>query len=494
MSKKYVSIFILVLITSALSAQVYVPISMIKGLDISRDSTTLGFYQSVHSSEITEAFELPDPMIRTSLNSAHPRGFNDGAVWKGKGITTEIHAGIAGRFGVFSYTLYPVVYYSQNLEPEIFPPSLRNGISQYNYQFTARLGGIDWVQRYGSSSFAAFHPGQSELKLQIDKFITSVSTQNYSVGPSVFNPIILSRQAGGFPHLRIGSTPFDIKIKDVYLGKTELNFVAGFLQESDYFDENDENDQSYFNALFFTYSPPFFENLTLGFNKALYKQTNRFSAQDLISVIHILDTVGPNDQFDQLASATMEWKFPEVGFRAYMEFAYNDFGGFFKWIEPEHSRAYTIGFEKESTMKNGDEIHITYEHTNLSRNHTFLWRAEPTYYIHSVNRQGYTNRGQLLGAGIGPGSNSDILKIDYTHKKSVIGFFGSRIEYNKDYLVVNIGQGTHDIEYGWGGHITHNFEKLQVFGEGIYSRSRNRYYIQKTHNFYLSLGTLIHLN
>ncbi len=489
---RFISLAILILFVSVLcEAQISVPGSLFENIDIAHDTTTLSFHKSVQLNYETKQLELLDPNIRASVNNYYPRGLNDGPVWKGKGLTTEIHAGFAGKLKALTFAFYPVIFYSQNLEQNLTPNINVNALSPFGYQFGR--GRIDWVQRYGASSFVSLHPGQSEIKLQFGKFVTSLSTQNYSVGPSVYNPIILSRQGAGFPHLRIGSNPFDVSIKNVSLGTAEINFIAGFLKESDYFDGNDDNNKSYFNGLFLAYSPSFLKNLTIGFNKTLYKQTKRFSAQDLLSVITVLDTVGPNDQFDQLASATLEWKFPEVGFRAYAEFAYNDFGGYFRWIEPEHSRAYTIGFEKESQLQNKDIFTISYEHTNLSRNHTYLWRAEPTFYIHSVNRQGYTNQGQLLGAGIGPGSNSDMLVVKYNHQNSTIGLSGQRIETNKDYLVVNNKNSLHDQEYSVGGYAKHQFKNANVFFEIIRSKNYYKYYTKTVGNLYLSIGASIRI-
>lgn len=471
--------------------QVSVPGSFFQSIEIFNDSSTLAFHSSVHFIRVDDnSFNFLDPQIRISGNTNYPRGLNDGTVWKGKGITSELHLGVSGKLGSLSYTFYPVIYHSQNLRYDL-STQLNSSINSFGYQYTNGLGGgVDWVQRYGSSAFFNFHPGQSEVRLQFGKFFSAISTQNYSAGPSVFNPIILSRQGGGFPHLRIGSDPFNVKIKGINLGKLEANFLMGYLKESDYFDKNNDNDNSYFNGLFLAYTPPFMPNLTLGFNKVLYKQTQRFSPQDLYSVIVIKDTIGPNDQFDQLASATMEWKFLEVGFRAYAEFAYNDFGGNYKWIEPEHSRAYTIGFEKHTDFENKDVLIIIYEHTNLSRNHTYMWRAEPTFYIHSVNIQGYTNRGQILGAGIGPGANSDMVSIKYNHQNQTFGLGAQRIEKNKDYFVVNIqDRRMHDIEYSFGTFYQMNFDKLLLSFELIYSKNLNRYYVLDNNqaNLYTSL-------
>tara|TARA_Y100000310_G_C20621334_1_gene783475 strand:+ start:161 stop:1648 length:1488 start_codon:yes stop_codon:yes gene_type:complete len=495
MKLKAILVLVTFFITIVGQAQVAVPGGFFHNLDLFNDSTTLTFHSSVQTENVANAFDVLNPQTQFSINTNYPRGLNDGPVWKGKGLTSEIHAGVQGKIGVVSYTFYPVLYHSQNLQFDLAEQRV-NGISPYGYQYGVG-GGIDWVQRYGGSSFMAFHPGQSELKLELGKFVTSLSTQNYSVGPSVFNPIILSRQGPGFPHFRLGSNPFDLKIKEINLGKLEANFIVGFLKASDHFDNNEDNNKSYFNALFLAYSPPFLKNATLGINKALYKQTSRYSAQDLLSVITVLDTVGPNDQFDQLASATLEWKFPEVGFRAYAEFAVNDFGGAAKWIEPEHSRAYTIGFEKLTQLKSGDSFVLIYEHTNLSRNHTYLWRAEPTFYVHSVNRQGYTNRGQLLGAGIGPGSNSDMGSLKFFTGKNTFGGCLQRIENNKDYFAVNIrDRFNHHIEYSGGLFYQREFDRYIASAEAIFSRDNNRYYVLSDDhlNVYMSFKFIYKLN
>lgn len=394
--------------------QVVIPASF-EDLDKFTDSTTLGFYESIKISD--SSWEILDPLLKVSFNSTYPRGYNDGAVWKGKGMNFELHGGIAGQKGRFSYTVHPVLYYSQN-----------TGVSQLaSDEFKYPFAQIDWVQRYGNDGFISFHPGQTEVKMQWGKFSTSISTQNYSAGPSVYNPITLSRQGGGFPHVKLALDPFDINIRKVKTGKWEVNLIAGVLSESDYFDTNSQNDNRYINGLFLAYQPSFLPELTLGFNKVLYKDTQFFNAKDLLSTIHILDdgvrgdSIDTNDTFDQLASATMNWDFPEVGFRAYGEFSRNDFSGkFVRFLrEPEHSRAYTVGLEKRLINAKGSLIIINAEHTNLSRNHTFLYQPEPSYYIHNINKQGYTNSGQLLGAGIGPGSNSDQLRVRVEKERKI---------------------------------------------------------------------------
>lgn len=494
MKKISFSVSLLALSFYSAFGQVNVPGNFFEPIEQDFDSIGLSLFTSVSDEDYPERFKLIDPLVKLSFNSAYPRGFNDGAIWKGKGLTTEAHAGFGGTIGAFSYTFFPTVYLSQN--SDFKRPPHTNPYSEYSYQFGNNR--IDWVQQYGSGSFTRFHFGQSELKFKKGRFRAAISTQNYSQGPSLHNPIILSRQAGGFPHIRLGAQPFDLKLGKARIGKFDINLLAGLLKESEYFDTNTSNDDRYFNSLFVGYSPSFLPALTVGFYKALYKSTEFFEAADLRSVLIVTETdpTLPNDSFDQLASISMNWNFPEVGFRTYAEFAKNDFTssgeirGFL--VEPEHSRAFTIGFEKTGLLGKKNRYAILYEHTTLSRNHTFLWRPEPTFYAHDINRQGYTNEGQILGAGIGPGGNSDNMSISLDFGNRKAGGQIQRIEKNKDYFVVNIQNANlHDVEYTGGLFYQQEKAKMIWTAETNFSYNYNRDYVRTDNvfNFYMGLSS-----
>ncbi|MEM0939863.1 MAG: hypothetical protein AAF600_22105 [Bacteroidota bacterium] len=482
-----------------LFSQKSTPGFLLNQLNKTNDTTTIGFYTSVVQSE--KSFEFLDLNTRVSFNSSYPRGFNDGPVWKGKGATFELHGGIEGKKGKLSYQLMPVVFFSQNADYDLAPRN-EEIPNQFGYQFFFQTRDyLDWVQRYGEDSDLYFHPGQSEIKFQTGKFISSLSTQNYSFGPSMFNPILLSQQGGGFPHLRLGSEPFSLGKK---LGEMEVNFITGILIESNYFDEINENDERYYNALFFGYSPGFLDNLRIGLGKVLYKQTRYFEVEDLFSTIYNSESETReglntgNDTFDQMASVFIDWSFPSIGFRAYAEFAKNDFTGRTRGtiVEPEHSRGYSVGFEKKTITKTKKEILLVYEHINLSRNQSYLYRATPSFYAHGVNTQGYTNNGQLLGAGIGPGGNSDhiFVRVDKKSDES-FGFLIQRIENNRDYFVTTIqDKGKHDIEYSLGTGFSKKLNNIQVLAELTLSHNFNRYYNDDKTNLAVMIGTSIDLN
>jgi len=81
------------------------------------------------------------------------------------------------------------------------------------------------------------------------------------------------------------------------------------------------------------------------------------------------------------------------------------------------------------------------ELTHLQVPDTFLVGDEPFWYVHETDpRDGYTNAGRYVGAGIGPGSNSLMLDISYIRN---INSFGMKIEryiHNNDlYYLGNAG-------------------------------------------------------
>ncbi|MFY0599805.1 MAG: hypothetical protein JXR03_09030 [Cyclobacteriaceae bacterium] len=405
-----------------------------------------------------------------SFNSKYPRSYNDGSVWKGKGITNELNGGVQLRTGLLYATFYPVIFHSGNASYHM--KSINPDQNKFNYQFGVSRN-IDFVQRYGDNSFTEFNLGQSELAFRTKHFHIAASTQNFTLGPSKYNGIIMSNGAPGFPHIVIGTPQkINLKIKNFDLGNAEINLYYGLLSESNYFDTISNNNKSYLNALSIGYEIPYIKGLSVGFQKVLYKNTQHFNINDIYSMFHRHDKgiilsqngdtlVDTNDKFDQLASAHIEWKISNQDMRIYFEFARNDFNGTLRNLitEFEHSRAYSLGLEKAFKLKSGQNLHLSYEHTFLPRYLSYNYRPNPAFYTHNIVRQGYTNRGQLIGAGIGPGSVSDIFTSTWFRKNSYLGFMIQKIRFDEDYFITKIPNNLdkikrHDVEYSLGLNYT----------------------------------------
>jgi hypothetical protein len=138
---------------------------------------------------------------------------------------------------------------------------------------------------------------------------------------------------------------------------------------------------------------------------------------------------------DQLMSLFCRWVFPNDGFEAYFEWlrasmpvSLRDF-----LTDPSHSRGYTVGLQwLAAENSRGGALRLQAEVTNLEQDASFRYRAIGSIYTSRVVPQGYTLRGQSLGAAIGPGSSSQWLSTDYVARDWSLGVFGERIRWNED--------------------------------------------------------------
>ena len=437
------------------------------------------------------SFYLVDPILRYNYNSLTPRSYNDGAQWNGKGSNLFLSGGVAGHIGILHYAFVPNIQVSQNRNFEI--PDTPTERSEFAYPFDSR---IDWVQRFGDGTYTNFDLGQSEVRLIYKNATLGVSTENFRWGVTQFSPLLMSYNAPGFPHLDVGTNvPVTTKI-----GRIEGRAFWGLLKESDYFDNDSNNETGYITGFHLGYQPSFFPELSLGLNRVMNTrwsdgelQTRDFFAMFLLNS-HNDDE--KNDEYDQMMSVYLDLSFPEAGFRTYVEFARNDFPGNIKeFFElPDRSRAYTIGMMKTFEFKNDDLIRLLFEYTTLSRNQvTRFITPNPTYYVHPWSVRGYTNRGQIMGAGIGPGSNSNFIKLDWYKPKGKWGITFTRIRFNDDYST-NVFAGTPDFptdfEVALGVDYVRFIDKLTINPNFTWSDRSNWYFDddREVSNFFMGVN------
>ncbi len=436
-------------------------------------------------------FRVLDLEAGLSFNSKYPRGFNDGPIWQGRGATYQFNAGIQAKKGIFNFTFFPVVYHSQNNSFEL--GGIRTDRNEYSFQFGV-LGNIDYVQRYGNKSFTKFHLGQSEVAIRSKILEVALSTQNFILGPARYQSIMMSNSGIGFPHLTIGTPrkiPLTVLKKDV--GSVDFQLFYGVLNESNYFDSKKSNDLRYINGFTAAYSIPKMETLSIGISKTMYKNADFFNASDLYSLFYSIDkgillsssgdTIlnSPNDSFDRMVSFFIDWRIEDQDMRVFFELAKNDFGGSWFLEDFEHSRAYSLGVEKVFPLKTR-KLHAYFENTLLIRSNSYLYRASPGYYQHDAASQGYTHHGQLLGAGIGPGSATELLSFNFHDPKGYFGFSFQRIRINEDFYIANIPNNVrkirlHDAEYSVGGKYFRKLDRFDLLFNVIASYRESMYHI-----------------
>jgi hypothetical protein len=400
------------------------------------------------------------PRLRTFVNSSYPVGQNDGAIWQGKGLTTALDVGAHASWRGLSLTLHPTLIHNQNASFELGVGTM-TGLPVYAYPWRV----IDMPQRFGPDAFWTVDPGQSELRLDVRGATLGVSTADQWWGPAIRNPIIMSNNAPGFPHAFLGT---DGQV-ETGIGGFEARWVWGRLTQSDWFDPAVPNTKRFVTGLVATYSPSFLAGLSVGFTRLFYGYIpdDGLPLGDYFAVLGGLrkkTLASPSnptgdDEHDQLISLFGRWVLPESGFEVYAEWARNDHAWAFRdfILEPEHSQAYTLGLRKAYELSGARVLALTAELTHLERSTTSEVRANPVYYAHHIVTQGYTQEGQVVGAGLGPGGGGQHVGADLYAPWGRAGvYFARQMKDNDAYYVWAIANNQttccHDVSINGGAH------------------------------------------
>lgn len=398
-------------------------------------------------------YKIYGPEWFNSYNTTAPYGQNDGALWQGKGYNTSFSTGFRLEGYGFEITFKPQFCFSQNLEFEYVKPNYQqeeNGIqsiykdkaSKYGYY---GLKYIDAPQRFGEKSFTTFDFGDTEIRYTWKNFTIGFGTQAIWIGPAKINPILMSNNSPTFPKIDIGLRKQNLLIPkwNLNLGEIEFRCFWGKLTESTYFDNDKNNDNNLISGLSLTWSLPWiFKGLSIGFNRTMLSKWNQINPYTLFEIyIPAMRQKAGNDESDQRASVIIDYLFQKLGFEIYLEWARNDFqvtdGNFIRY--PFHTQAWTFGAQKSFKITNKFYAKILLELTHLESSHdyrtTYPWAS--TFYAHHKITQGYTNKGQWLGAGIGTGGNSQYLEIELIYPKGNSSIFIYRYNPDLDYVWFN---------------------------------------------------------
>lgn len=408
----------------------------------------LGTKRTLYESDSTETnwftagidrsvkLKLYGPEWFNSYNTKAPYGQNDGALWQGKGYNTSLTAGARLEAFGFEATFKPQVSWSQNREFDYMP-----GVygSEYSYFWK---GNIDLVQRYGDSSFWTFDWGDTEIRYSWNNFTAGFGFQSPWLGPAWLNPMLGSNNAGTYPKFDIGlrKTKVYMPYTNWYLGEIEGRAWLGYLTESDYFDNDSTNDHRQLTGFSVAYSPSILPELTLSINKISLARWDEKSAKYLNPLYN------SNEFEDQKASFGADLLFPTVGFEVYGELGVDDYNGR-GFADPFHTMIYTVGAIKELTFikrvtksKLASELIFEWSNFGMSQDFQLEWKYMG-YYSHSLISQGYTQNGQIIGAGSGYFGNSQYIALRTYFSKGNVTLF---LHYNRPdtNYIDNIGLDT----------------------------------------------------
>jgi hypothetical protein len=397
------------------------------------------------------------------FNSDRPAGLNDGPMIPARGYQTMISAGVYFQYKHLSIQLRPEFVNAENLNYQGFPHTLYDPVlaDQRWYQYYHYdLNKIDNPEKFGDKTYHKTFWGQSSIRINYGAISLGLSTENLWWGPGIYNSLLMTNSAPGFAHFTL-NTVRPIKTP---IGSFEGQIVAGELTSSGFtppeptrnynggpplYDPK-PNDWRYFNGMVFSYQPKWVPGLFLGLTRSFqeYEKDMESSLKDLnfcdvfpifssFSKKNAGSTAADANKRDQLSSVFMRWVWLKARGEIYLEYGRKDYF----WdqrdlsVEASYSSAYTLGIRKLTPLKGhtNEYIQFNLEVTQLEMNPTTRNRGGESWYISDVVRDGYTNQGQLLGAGIGPGSNLQTLNISWIKSLKKIGIEIQRYMHNNDF-------------------------------------------------------------
>lgn len=404
------------------------------------------------------------PVLSKSVyNQKQPYGWNNGSILPASGYQQMISAGFSAKVGPLKIQLYPEYLYAQNKEYDGFPLEAYDLI-WYNY-YRSQLNYIDTPERFGEKSINEVLWGQSSIKLEFGPVAFGLSNENIQWGPGKRNSLVMSNNARGFKHLTFNSS----RPVKTPIGSFEWQLIGAKLENSGYtpprpfftyngrFVRNPKNpDWRYMSGLMLGYQPKWIPGLSLGLTRVVQqysetaKQNNDYLAA-LGSVFRKNDKIDDIVR-DQLASIFLRYFWTSTKSEFYFEFARNDASWNFRdfFLEPGHAAGFMFGFNKlfPYKRKSDEFIEANLEWTILQQSANRIIRNASTFYIHSRVRQGYTNYGEVMGAGIGPSGNSQTLNVNWVQGINKIGLQLERYVHNND-LYIDLFTITQDPRRHW---------------------------------------------
>lgn len=450
------------------------------------------------------------PQVTFYLNSSFPYGGNDGAVWQGKGLTTSFQGGLSARWGPLSAVVAPVVFRAENQSFTL----MRNGqIGNLRFAHGQFPFEVDKPQRFGKDPYSRIDPGQSTIRFDDFGVAVGLSTANQWWGPADHYPFILGNNAPGFLHFFFGTS----RPANIWIAKLHTRVVYGQLDQSDYSSVTgpdyfrsfaEPGTRRFMAGLIFSLQPRGAPGLEIGAARFFHTvHDSSWTASHLLGLpFQDLFKVGLKQESDtailggtqglkenQLASVFLRWAPPGSGFEVYGEYGREDHALDRRdlVVELDHATTVNVGFRKAwlaaGLMRAVRAEAFTYETPAGTRR-----RAQGQTYLNGVIRQGHTQRGQILGANVGPGRGSaQIIAFDRFAVSGRLSVFASREvqhENRIDNETRNPTPRARDVLNSLGVEGTRFIGPFDVMGRAVLTVDINRYMRADRANGNFALG------
>jgi hypothetical protein len=436
-------------------------------------------------------------------NSHHPYNRNNGTMIPNRGYQHIISPGIFIKTGPLTIQFKPEHHFSENKKFDGFWEGHYSSIWAKRYQLWNH---IDMPERLGNNNHNKTTFGQSSIRLNWKSLSLGVSNENIWWGPSVRNSIMMSNHAEGFKHITFNT----LKPIKTFIGNFEWQLISGRLESSGFTPPRTDiehagtklyvqkinqlgrtDDWRYLQGFIFSYSPRWIDGLSLG----LIRWVQMYSA--LVEGKYWWMEGNPtyfpafqnffrkNDKYEnyeaqtnQAAGIFLKWTWKDSKAEIYAEFHHNDSKQNIRdlLLDSDHSRAATIGVQKVFNVNN-DNFLFNWEWTQMEQTASRLIRNAGSWYEHSWIYDGYTNKGEVLGSSIGPGSNSHYFSLNRIRNNELVGIGLEIIDNDNDFYHLAFASAR-DYRRYWKDvnlHLKYNksFKQFNLSSNLVYIRSLN---------------------
>jgi hypothetical protein len=386
--------------------------------------------------------------ITQQYNSQTPYDWNNGPMIPARGYQSVMSLGAFATVGRhITIQIAPEFVSAENKPFETFSQELGDAAWTSYYKF---LNTTDIPEQFGTKPYRKILAGQSSIRYHTDQFSFGLSTENLWWGPGYRNALVMSTNAPGFLHATINT----VRPVETAIGKFEGQIIAGTLSNSgilpprinsidpqgNFVYQPKKEDTRYITGMVLSWQPKWTPNLFLGIAKASY-----LYASDLSNPIDALPFQGffgraitaneGNGKKSSMGSLFFRYVMPKEHAEIYLELGRKDIS-LMPWNivqNQQYRRAYVTGIRKVFDSKNNSHIQLAAELTQMQAPTADLIHQPDSWYTDQYIRQGYTNMGKSIGAGIGPGSNSQTLEISWIRGLKKIGLQFERLRHNSDF-------------------------------------------------------------
>ena len=436
-------------------------------------------------------------------NSHHPYNRNNGSMLPNKGYQHIVSTGFFLKAGPLTIQFKPEHHYAENKD---FPGFWEGHEAVTWSQRYGLWNTIDMPERFGFKRHNRNLIGQSSIRLNWKNISLGFSNENIWWGPSIRNSIMMSNHAQGFRHITLNSTkPIEFKF-----GILEWQFITGRLDSSGYTPPNTDfeyagtklyvpkynqggitDDWRFLQGYVITFSPKIVKGLSLGFIRWVQMYSDLIKGEfwwldGNPSYFPVFSNLfRKNDKYEnyealtnQAAGIFFRWVWEDSKAEIYAEFHHNDSKQNLRdlLLDSDHSRAFTAGLQKVFLINNKNFL-FSWEWTQMEQTASRLVRNAGSWYQHNTLRDGYTNRGEVLGSSIGPGSNSHYFNINLFEKNYKAGIGFEIVDQDNDFYHEAFSSSLDFRRYWKDFNFHFNFErKFKYFWMSsnlVYQRSLN---------------------